>query len=343
MAFKRKSDSVFFVTPNVHFGPFGNLGGSEFSHLIASEMDKKGKSRTFVFHGTVTHDLNPVSTSEMKKIIGSLEASLKNAAYSDAKVSISAGAMDECRAQALRINKSSMISLSRAPKLTEDINFGLGLSLMMEAEKRCDSAMIVDQHNSETGDITSFEPGSMVGYRYLHALRGSLESKAQEKPLALGVAFRSVKSDVVGSAGVKVALFSSSPEYAIVVIDSNGITPKFRDRIEKEVKKERGDCVVGVFTTDTHQMNMIRGVINPLDNEKNLVIAVRDACREARKDVQPARFYSDTRWIDINVIGAKQSIELISTVNSIVAVSKITLPLILVGAILLLIALLSKF
>ncbi len=343
MAFKRKNDTVFFVTPNVHFGPFGNLGGSEFSHLIAEEMDKNHKSKTFVFHGTVTHDLNPVSTSEMKKIITAIDSSLKKAVYNDAKVSISTGAMDECRAQALRVNKSSMVSLTRAPKLTEDINFGLGLSFMLEAEKQCDHAMVVDQHNSETGDITSFEPGSLVGYRYLRALRNSLSAKSSTNPLKVGVAFKKVESDVVGSAGVKVALFSSSPEYAIVLIDSNGVTPKFRDRLEKEVKKELGGCEIGIFTTDTHEMNMVRGVLNPLDNEKNLVTAVRDACREAKSDVQSAKFHSDTKWFDINVIGAKQSIELISTVNSIVAISKITLPLILIGAILLLVAIASKF
>lgn len=343
MAFKRRSDTVFFVTPNVHFGPFGNLGGSEFSHLIAEDMDKKHKSKTFVFHGTVTHDLNPVSTSEMKKITGALEESLKKASYKDARVSISTGAMEECRAQALRINKSSMVSLSRAPKLTEDINFGLGLSLMLEAEKHCESAMVIDQHNSETGDITSFEPGSLVGYRYLKAVRESLLSKPAENPLRIGVSFRPVESDVIGSAGIKAAVFSSSPEYAVILIDSNGITPKARDRIEREVKKELGECVVGVFTTDTHEMNMVRGVLNPLESEKTLINAVREACREAKKDMQPARFHSDMRWFDINVIGAKQSIELISTVNSIVAVSKITLPLILIGAILLLVAIASKF
>jgi putative membrane protein len=344
MSFKRKNDSVFFVTPYVHFGPFGNLGGSEFSHLIAEEMDRKHKSKTFVFHGTVTHDLNPVSTTELKKITGALDSSLKKAVYKDAKVSISTGSADECRAQALRVNKSAMVSLTRAPKLTEDINFGLGLSLIFEAQKQCDNAMVVDQHNSETGEITSFEPGSLIGYRYLSALRKSLSSKPLKKPLKVGVAFRSVESDVVGSAGVKVAVFSSSPSYAIVLVDSNGVTPRFRDRIENEVKKELGkDSVVGVFTTDTHETNMVRGVLNPLDTEKNLVSAVTGATKDAVKDLQPAKFFAETKWFDIKVIGAKQSIELISTVNSIIAVAKITLPLIIIGAILLLVAISSKF
>ncbi len=346
MAFRRKEDTVFFITPYVHFGPFGNLGGSEFSHLIAEDMDRRYKSRTFVFHGTVTHDLNPVSTSEMKKIIDAIDSSLAGAVYKDAKVSISTGTMDECRAQSLRVNNSSMIGLSRAPKLTEDINFGLGLSLIMEAQKHVEDAMVVDQHNSETGQITSFEPGSLIGYRYMNALKDSLTKEAKRNPLQIGVATRSAGSEVIGSAGIKVAVLSSSPDYVIVLIDANGITPRFRDRIESEVKRVGREMdrefEVGVFTTDTHQTNMIKGVLNPLTEEKDIISAIGDACKEAVNDMQPARFFSDTKWFDINVIGAKQSIEIISTVNSIVAVAKITLPLILIGAVLLLIAVASK-
>ncbi len=346
MGFKRKKDTVFFVTPYVHYGPFGNLGGSEFSYLLANAMDKKYKSRTFIFHGTVTHDLNPVSTSEMKKILNTVDLSLEKAVYKDAKVSISTGTMDECRAQTLTINNAAMISLSRAPKLTEDINFGLGLSLMFEAQKRIDNAMVIDQHNAETGEITSFEPGSIVGYRYLNALKNSMSGKPSKKPLKIGVATCEVESEMIGGAGIKVAVLSSSPEYVVVLIDSNGITPAFSRQIEAEIKtlgkQMDREFTVGIFTTDTHQTNMIRGVLNPLDKEKQILSAIKDACKEAISDMQDARFFSDTKWFDINVIGAKQSIELISTVNSIVAVAKITLPLIFVGAVLLLIAITTK-
>ena len=347
MGFKRKNDTIFFLTPYIHFGPFGNLGGSEFSYLLAQEMDRKYNSKTFVFHGTVTHDLNPVSSSEIAKILAAVDTSLVTATYKDAKVSISLGKMEECKAQALVINNSALVSLTRAPQLTEDINFGLGLALISEGEKHVNHAMVVDQHNAETGEITSFEPGSPVGYRYLNALSDSLSKEVRKNTLKLGTAFREVQSPVLGKAGIKVAIFSSSPEYTVVLIDSNGVTPEFRDQIELEIKK-LGEAigrkvVVGVFTTDTHQTNVVRGVLNPLKEEESILTAIKDAFREAMADMQPAQFFSDKRWFDINVIGAKQSIELISTVNSIVAISKITLPLILIGAILLLVAIASKF
>jgi putative membrane protein len=347
MGFRRRDGTIFFVTPCVHFGPFGNLGGSEFSYLLADAIDRKHGSRTFVFHGTVTHDLNPVATAEMSKILAAFDASLEAAAYKDAKVSVSTGKSAECRAEALRINDSAMIGLTRAPETTEDVNFGLGLALMAEAEKHAATAMVVDQHNAETGDITSFEPGSMTGFGYMSAITDALTKQdAQKKPLKLGVASRSVDSDVLGKAGIKVAVFSSSPEYVVVLIDSNGVTPKFRSRIEAEVKKlGKGmgrDFMVGVFTTDTHQTNMVRGVLNPLKEEENIMDAILKACSEAVDDMQEAKFFADKRWFDIRVIGARQSIEVISTINSIVAVSKITLPLVLLGGLLLLIAIATR-
>jgi putative membrane protein len=346
MGFKRKDDSIFFLTPYVHFGPFGNLGGSEFSSLLAMEMDKKNKSRTFVFHGTVTHDLNPVSSSEITKILDSIDSLLSKADYKDAKVSISTGKAEECWAQALRFDRSAMVSVSRAPHLTEDINFGLGLAMMYQAEKKVENAMIVDQHNAETGDITSFEPGSAVGYKYLEAVSDALSKNDGKEPLRLGAAFREADSPVIGGAGIKVAVFSSSPEYVIVLIDSNGITPLFREQIETEVKKlgkeMKREFEVGIFTTDTHQTNITRGVLNPLKDEENILGAVRQACKEAASDMQEAKYFSDRKWFDIDVLGAKQSIEIISTVNSIVAVAKITLPLVLIGGLLLLIAIATK-
>lgn len=346
MGFRRAKDTIYFVTPYVHFGPFGNLGGSEFSHHLSEEIGTRYRAKAFIFHGTVTHDLNPVSSSEMDKILTVFDQAVKEARYENAKVAISLGKKDECRAQALRINDSSLIGLSRAPEVTEDINFGLGLAMMGEAEKKVRNAMIVDQHNAETGDITSFDPGSIIGYKYLEAIKDSLSKDAPCRNLKLGVAVRECLSPSVGGAGIKVAIFSSNPEYVLILIDSNGITPDFRDRVESETKaigkSMNRDFIVGICTTDTHQTNIVRGVINPLKDEHDILESIKSAVKEASKDMQGAEFFSDKRWFDINVLGAKQSIEIISTVNSIVAVAKITLPLIIIAAIIILLAVVTR-
>jgi len=347
MGFERKNGRVFFVTPLVHFGPFGNLGGSEFSYLLADALDKKFGAKTLVFHGTVTHDLNPVSSGQLEKIVAACERCISQSKAEPANVCYSRGSEAECNAEALLINKSAFIGLSRAPYVTEDINLGLGLCLMKEAEKKADVAMIVDQHNAETGEITSFEPGDLIGYKYMKSVGASLNTmrKKREK-LSLGISYRRPESGVLGRAGIKISIISSDPEYVMVLMDSNGVTPEFRDELIRKVKsagKKMGhEFEVGIFTTDTHATNVVRGVVNPIKAEDAILGEVEEGIKEALSDMQEATFFSSCEWFDIDVLGARQSIEIVSTVNSIVAVAKIALPLILLCAMLVLFTILSR-
>lgn len=339
--FKRKKDSILFIIPNVHFGPFGSLGGSEFSYLIAEEVKAKYNTNAFVFHGTVTHDLNPTSSSEVKKITDAIGRILKRSKYDTTTVSLGKGKSRECTAETLMFGKDAFTGVSRAPLVTEDINFGLGLSMLLEAEKYAKTAVVADQHNAETGEITSFEPGSEIGYNYLSAVGNSFSKKQKQGKLKIGISEQHPESSTLGGAGIKIAVFSTSPEYVVVLLDANGVTPKFKEKIEREVKK-LGKYEVGLFTTDTHQTNVVRGVLNPAKDEKEIVDAVKKGVKEAAANMQEASAFVDKEWFDINVLGAKHSIEIISTVNSIVAVAKITAPLILIAAILVLLAILSK-
>ncbi|MDO8553412.1 MAG: DUF2070 family protein [Candidatus Micrarchaeota archaeon] len=337
MGFKRKNDEVFFVIPYVHFGPFGNLGGSEFSFMIPDEIQKRYGAKSFVFHGTVTHDLNPVSTTELKSIMTAFDECLAERKYSSSTVSFKIGKYEECYADSLIFGKSAFVGLSRAPLVTEDINFGLGMSIMYASEKEFPFVAIVDRHNAETGEITSFEPTDPIGYRYMEAAKNSLTELSKGNKLNVGFSHHQVSAPFIGKAGIKVAIFSSLPEYVLILIDSNGVTPEFNERIVNEIKElgknYNKKWEVGVYTTDTHQINMVRGVLNPLKEEQGLVEEIKTAVAEAMLDIQPAEFFSTRKWFDINVLGAKQSIEMISTVNAIFSVSKIVAPLIIIGAI----------
>lgn len=336
--FKRKNDEIFFVVPYVHYGPFGNLGGSEFSYLLPLALKKHYGFKSMVFHGTVTHDLNPVSTGEMEKIMNAFDDCIRDRVYSGVKVGLAFGESGECKATSLVFgDNSAFVGVSRAPYVTEDINFGLGMSMTFAAEKSMPMISLVDQHNAETGEVTSFEPTDPIGHRYMDAVQNCIASKIKSNKLVLGFSERAVSAPFVGKSGIKVAIFSSSPEYVLILIDSNGVTPEFNENIVKTVKelgkKYNKEWEVGVYTTDTHQVNMIRGVLNPLREESNILEDIKTAVIDAMFDMQPAKFFSGRKWFDINVLGAKQSIEMISTVNAIYSISKIIAPLILFGSI----------
>ncbi len=207
-------------------------------------------------------------------------------------------------------------------------------------------ATIVDQHNAETGEVTSFEPGSIVGYNYFEAMISALTQKKKDTSLKVGICQRSVVSPFVGKSGIKVAVFSAEPKpVAIILLDSNGVTPEFREKLMKEAEdaaaKYTKEIRPIIFTTDTHQINSVRGVLNPLREDAAIVKELRAAVVEAVLDVSDAKFYSAKKWFGIKVLGAKQSIEIVSTVNSIVAVAKIAAPIIIIGGIIAIVAIIS--
>lgn len=337
--FRRKDGDYAFVIPAIHYGPFGNLGGSNFSYLIAQELEKRNKTHAFVFHGTATHDLNPVSSSELENVVAPCSEMLKNAKPKDAKVSLLESKIKDAKAEALVFDgENAFIGFTRAPKTTEDISLGMGMSLMHYAEKKIPSSTIVDQHNSEIGEIEYVEPGTKMGFDYLDALDSALNQKLKEKKLKIGFAFGASDMPMVGPAGIKVAVIGTDPHYILILVDSNGITPDFREKLMAKatsVFKENkwGEAVAAIYTTDTHKVNTVRGVSNPLSESEIAIDQVRALVKNAYEDMKEASFHGEKRRISLRVFGAKQAIEIVSTVNAIVAISKVAAPIIIISGI----------
>ena len=229
MGFRGKNSSAVFVAPAVHFGPFGNLGGSEFSALISKYVASEHDATAFVFHGAATHDFDPVSSSEVTKVDRAVSAALSGMRYESAMGGFSLGKSKSCRALALNVNGTSFIGLSRAPRTTEDINFAVGLSLKNAAEKLVRHAIIVDAHNAETGDIKFVEPGDPLVFEMEEAITDALSKKARPAALRLGIASRKLALRTVGDNGLRLALFEAGGKHlALVLLDANGIQPSAR-------------------------------------------------------------------------------------------------------------------
>lgn len=338
LLFRRKDGDFAFVVPCVHFGPFGNLGGSNFSYLIAEELEKKHNLKSLVFHGPATHDLNPVSSTELRKVTDACSEILSGAKPAQSSVSLSASTSENAIAESLNFKNHSFIGMSRAPKTTEDMSIGSGVALAASAEKYVPSATIADQHNAETGEIEYIEPGTRMYFYYLEALEDSLSKKPGKSKLRAGFAFGESDSSRIGPAGIKVAVISTNPEYVIILPDANGITPVFRRRIMNAVEslyrnEGWGSVLPAVYTTDTHKVNTVQGVVNPLGEDEATLNQMLFLVKNAREDMKEAKFYAEKRTIDIRAFGAKQAIEIISTVNSIVAISKVAAPIIIISGI----------
>jgi putative membrane protein len=339
----RKHDTLF-VVPYMHFGPFGNLGGSEFTHMISASLSQGGKRNVFVFHGTATHDFNPVTSSEIVKVLSACNRALARLRLSPARLSHNVCRVGSVRASALRIGGSAFLSYTRAPLTTEDINFGLGLALLEKAKKYVKGACVVDEHNAETGDISSVEVGSPIGFEMLDATEKLLSSPCKQAPFLFASAQEKLPIATLGSNGLKLALFAQGKRLtALLLADSNSVTPEFRDSLlslMSSLGREHGySCNPEVMSTDTHQINTVQGVFHPLgEDDKGAVFsAVRKLFSTALEHLEPVKFGAAQERFRLRVFGTGQSAEIASTINAVVALLKLALPLMLVGGILLII------
>lgn len=340
--FEGKKAGTAFVVPNVHFGPIGNLGGSDFPRLIADMMKAKHEITAFVFHGTATHDFNPVSSNEVEKVWAACDAAIANAKMAPAKGDFAIGKAGASRAHCLRLNDIAFVGVTRAPRTTEDVDFGVGMAITERLRAMGVKVPILcDAHNAEIGEIMKVESGNPIGFEYMDAGEEAVKAAKGSAALKFGIAidnFEGFDEAGIGANGLRCAAFDfgGKKKYLLMLFDSNGATPAFRRDVIDAVEKQTGyECEV--YTTDTHSINMVKGVLNPVGDRRGqeaVVRAVR-AAEKAVEAVEPVKVGAAVERFGIKVIGPKQASEFIGTVNSIVAIAKIAVPVMLIGTVLL--------
>jgi putative membrane protein len=145
------------------------------------------------------------------------------------------------------------------------------------------------------------------------------------------------KRSGVGQSGVKVMVMEvGGQKTAYIILDANNMVIGFRDEILKAVT-ESGVDFAEVMTTDTHYVNNLSGGHNPLGTRDRDVIITKvvECTQKAINDLEPvmagARMLKLSK---INTLGPTHSTELVTTISSIVAVSRIFAPLVFVLALL---------
>jgi len=240
----------------------------------------------------------------------------------------------ENQVAALGFGRNAWISLTRAPHSTEDFDLAAGLALRNLALRRFDDALVVDRHNSLTnGEM--FDVGSEVYHRYVDAVQ-ALDVRPGGV-LRLGVASDALPEfsvqNGIGGAGLKVAVLAFGKKSAcIVLVDGNNALPDFRAELLERLKAFRFDFV-DLYTSDTHSVNTIGGIHNPVGarlDRHALLDRVELAVQNALNDSEPVKAAVATRRIDVSVLGVQRQAELLSTINAIVSVAKVVAPLVFI-------------
>ena len=339
VSFKNENGiKALFISPSVHPGPLGDLGGSNMPTILANKFDHF----TMVAHGPSTHDFNPIAVSEIDKIENTVKEGLKNVEYSPNASKFVRYNAEKANIGVQFFNEGMVILSTFAPEAVDDIEFGVGLTMMAQSRSKCDvkDSIIVDCHNSfepESGEVL---PGNSEVFHLIEVIE-KIDANQNKDSIKIGCYENSMdtldKQEGIGESGIKTMVIEvDNQRTAYVLFDSNNMEIGFRQEIIDAVKDLEID-EIEVMTTDTHTVNTLSRGYNPIGIAKRpeIIEYIKISIIEAIKDLEKVEVGTGTEKIkDLKTFGPKNSTELISTISSVVAVSKIIAPVLLITALL---------
>ena len=336
-AFKGKDGlKAIFLSPSVHPGPVGNIGGGNMPTILANSFE----TFTMVSHGPSTHDFNPVSLKEVYKVGDVVKNTLKNMKYSNKASKFFRVQSGDAKIGAQFFDNNLVLLATMAPVGFDDMDFGVGLAIINLAKARtgADNVVLVECHNAFQGDGGRILPGNKEVFALMDATE-KLKKTDEQHSLKVGIAndpMESVtKEEGVGESGVKALIIDvDNQKTGYILLDSNNMVIGFRERIIEQLKK-LGLDEVEVMTSDTHFVNALSGGHNPVGRKSQDIILekVVECTRNAMKDLEDVTVACEVSKIkDLKTLGPTHATELVTTISSIVAVSKIFAPLIFIIA-----------
>src|ERR1035438_2965019 len=158
-AFKGKDGlKAIFLSPSVHPGPVGNIGGGNMPTILANIFE----TFTMVSHGPSTHDFNPVSTKEVYKIGNVVKNTLKTMEYSNKAGKFFRVQSGNAKIGAQFFDNNLVLLATMASVGFDDMDFGVGLAIINLAKARtdADNVVLVECHNAFQGDGGRILPGN---------------------------------------------------------------------------------------------------------------------------------------------------------------------------------------
>jgi len=336
-AFKGKDGlKAIFLSPSVHPGPVGNIGGGNMPTILANTFE----TFTMVSHGPSTHDFNPVSTKEVYKVGSVVKNTLKTMKYSNKASKFFRVQSGDAKIGAQFFDNNLVLLATMAPVGFDDMDFGVGLAIINLAKARTgvDNVVLVECHNAFQGDGGRILPGNKEVFDLMDATE-KLRKSDDQHSLKVGIANDPMedvsKEEGVGDSGVKAMIVDvDNQKTGYILLDSNNMVIGFRERIMKHLK-ELGLDEAEIMTSDTHFVNALSGGHNPVGRKSQDIILqkVVECTKNAMKDLEDVTVACEVSKIkDLKTLGPTHATELVTTISSIVAVSKIFAPLIFIIA-----------
>lgn len=330
-----------YISPCVHPGPVGSIGGGNLPTIIANELD----DFTIVAHGAATHDFNPVAQKELDKIIQKVNEALPNINYERKASKFQRVQYEDAKVGVQFFNEGCIELITFAPNPGDDIDYGVGLSLMYETKALTGvkDVIFVDCHNCLNGNWERLLPGHKRVYQLEEAV--AKIRKPQMYPIRMGCSYDPIDEiavrDGIGESGLKVMITEVDNQLMLyLVYDGNNMKQHFREELIKQVSERYPQInTIEVMTTDTHLVNTISGggVTVGTKSSDVLIEKTHTLISEALDNMEDVSVGTQTIHVNLKTFGPNHTTELVTTIASVVSVSKLLAPVIFITAIILVI------
>jgi len=336
-----KRIKAIFLAPTVHPGPMGFVSGSDLPTKVARGLTDLTPN-VLVAHGPTTHDENPATTAEVKKVSDAVREMVGAATFGP-KVG-RACRVTYARASALAqaFGDDVLIVASFAPNPTDDIDSATGHAAVQEARLvGARDAIFVDAHNClEPGvGLTLF--GSERSHEIIQAAKAATQAalQAPKDRVRVGYASRrgfATADQGIGARGIEALLIETGGQRtAYVLFDGNNMVPGIRDEIRARLAGLVQESEA--MTTDNHSVNLSMDGFNAVGaalDRQTILAQAEGAVREAianLEEVEVAAFAGEIA--NFRIFGPQSASRLTTSINSTMAVLRPALYVTLSGAI----------
>ncbi len=340
-----KSIKCVFFIPEIHFGPAGTLGASNFPYILEKYANKKYNSGAFIMHTAVTAERNPVSSSQVGKIRYALDNGVRGTRENGNGMSYSFGKSGSSNVAKISLGKVSIVTFSRAPYVTEDIAGDAASLFKRTLKAKYGESILIDAHNSRyesasDAELEGIKHGSRFMKEYMEAIE-KIKTMHKSKSIRVGtgkieIYEKTGKPKDLGMGNLNVAVFSFNGfRHAMIQFNSNNILPSLRGEIISHVRKRFG---IGseVYTTDTHFVNSIEhtveNVLGRYTKFRKIAPLLDIAMESALYSIEPVKVYHKTVVVKrFSIWGPAPGEHLVKITNSVVAKARILSPIIILS------------
>lgn len=349
LALKGKSGyKAIFVKPDIHYGPFSDVGGSIAPEYIGKQITNKYNAAPFIMHGAVNLEDNPISTAQIRDMSGRIIDQIRgfsSRAFRPASGHVSLGYEKPCKAICINIGDVCILTLTKAPEITEDIRRDIGIHLTSLASRSFKNVMLIDAHNSRfeyasRAELRGVHKASRYVSRYEKAISEAVYKCTRKKSsqLRFGSASQILRHNLnnndIGKGFASIGIFGfGKRKFCMVSIDANNMLPGFREYFIKHIREKFG-MEAELYTTDTHSVNTIAfpasNVLGRYTKPKELLPIMDVLVTKALNEMERVRYaYSQITIKNFKVWGEGSEEVLMKVSRDVIRIGKRRVPFII--------------